>query len=473
MLMAPTQLPPKLAAYKEFNHWSSAMKAYLIGGGFWPYVVEMGYGEVPVDPGPGGDRRQYQVSLFHREMNTTVGKELLFQALGEDASAGFREEPTLKAVWDKVHEERLKGDSRKLAEAVHIYTHLPFEDGKELAWFGKMEEAQTKLFKCLGIHNCQECKGAGRVEKLEELFGALALFKLPDEKYRLQKYHLQRGEEKELKLSNIKREVLLSLSDAGTQSTIKGGKETGSTPSLALVAGAPRYGGKGDKGGPGKGDKKETKPDVPVCEFCGRTGHLEVKCWNKKQAEYYKTHGSSKYYDPRKAASAGKAEAKVAKRVAKADAEVDIEYDAMLSETIESGKCFSSEYPRASLKNQVKELRRAGCITAKLAKRILALTADELKPHSLIIDTGAVLHLLGHKESFQTLHTLKDPIAISGFGEDMTSCATGVGTVTIRPKSKGAMKRTITLERVFYVPKMPFGLLSVAVLLDAGYEFLV
>ena len=98
MLPHPAQPAPKLAAYKEFGHWSTAMKAYLIGGGFWPYVVEIGYGEEPQDPGVAGDQAQYRMSLFHREMNTTVGKELLFQALGEDASAGFREEPTLKAV---------------------------------------------------------------------------------------------------------------------------------------------------------------------------------------------------------------------------------------------------------------------------------------------------------------------------------------------------------------------------------------
>jgi len=71
------------------------------------------------------------------------------------------------------------------------------------------------------------------------------------------------------------------------------------------------------------------------------------------------------------------------------------------------------------------------------------------------------------------LHELHDPIAISGFGEDMISCATGVGTVKIRPKSKGPHKPTMALEKVFYVPKMPFGLLSVAVLLDDGYEFIV
>ena len=95
MLPAPAQPPPRLTAYKEFNHWSSAMKAYLIGGGFWPYVVEMGYGKEPT--APSGDdpdawdpaaRTAYETLVLHREMNTTVGMELLFATLGEDACAG-------------------------------------------------------------------------------------------------------------------------------------------------------------------------------------------------------------------------------------------------------------------------------------------------------------------------------------------------------------------------------------------------
>ena len=87
-----------------------------------------------------------------------------------------------------------------------------------------MEEAQSKLFKCLGIHSCKDCQAKGRIEKLEELFGALALLKLR-ENYSLHKYHLQRGSEKDLKLSNVKREVMLTLSDASTQLKITRKKE--------------------------------------------------------------------------------------------------------------------------------------------------------------------------------------------------------------------------------------------------------
>jgi len=54
MLPHPPLPAPKLSAYKEFSHWSSAMSAYLISGGFWPYVKELGYGAVPVDPGMTG-----------------------------------------------------------------------------------------------------------------------------------------------------------------------------------------------------------------------------------------------------------------------------------------------------------------------------------------------------------------------------------------------------------------------------------
>jgi hypothetical protein len=59
-------------------------------------------------------------------------------------------------------------------------------------------------------------QGRGLVSKLDELFEALVLFKLP-EKFQLEKALLQRGEEKDLVLSNVKREVILTLSDASTQ----------------------------------------------------------------------------------------------------------------------------------------------------------------------------------------------------------------------------------------------------------------
>ena len=44
--------------------------------------------------------------MFHREINTSMAKELIFEALRQKSAKGFREEPTLKAIWEKLHSER-------------------------------------------------------------------------------------------------------------------------------------------------------------------------------------------------------------------------------------------------------------------------------------------------------------------------------------------------------------------------------
>jgi hypothetical protein len=323
------------------------------------------------------EKEKFEVASMHFSCNNTTGKELLFQAVGEDASAGYRDLDTLKQVWDKLHEDRKKGDSRKLAEAVHALTHTPFSEGSEMEWFGKMEKATASLNRSLGIHNCTECRTAGRAKKLEELYGALVLFKLP-EKFALQKALLQRGKEEDLALSNVKREVLLAVSDEGTSSKISDKHEAATKAPMGAFsanAGHPgRGGGEGTKGGvagrtangngAGKGDPKNTKMK---CSFCGRPNHTVERCWNKKAAEYYKTHGTAKYFDPRAENNANTSTLSNVPKEA-----LDEEYDAMLSvPTMYSGngigQAFSSEYLCASVARGVKELTQNGLITETLA----------------------------------------------------------------------------------------------------------
>ena len=471
MLGFPAQPPPMLKAYKDFTHWSSAMKAYLIGGFFWPYVEGVGYGAEPAEPGTGAtaaERHQHVATKAHFTCNNITGMELLFQALGEDASAGYRELGTLKAAWNKLHDDRKKGDSRKLVEAVHLLTHTPFVDGAEMEWFGKLEKAAAQLHKCLGFNTCGDCKTAGRTAKLEELFGALVLFKLP-EKFALQKTLLQRGEEKDLVLSNVKREVLLALSDASTQTKLTD-SAGGSAGAGAFAATRPRGGGTSSTPNPrdkGKEQQKE-KGLRKSCDFCKKPNHTVDRCWKKKEAEYYKTHGTDKFYDPR-------AEDK-AHAAPSANDDLDEQYSAMLSIPVESGS-FSSEYTRVSVAREVKALKQKGLINAALARKVLALSAQDLtalqaKP-SLILDTGAALHLIGHTRAYKTYRELKEPIPINGFGTDMTANAIGIGSITICPQSRTSSRRALTVADVHHVPKMPIGLLSAAVLLDCGYELIV
>ena len=135
MLSQPAQPPPQLSSYKDFTHWSSAMRAYLIGTFYWPYVEEVGYGKVGAAPAATAseeDKDAYATLKMHFDMNTFTGMEILFRALGEDAAAGYRSLSTMKEVWKKLHDDRQKGTSRKLAEAVLAFTHTPFEEGKEL-----------------------------------------------------------------------------------------------------------------------------------------------------------------------------------------------------------------------------------------------------------------------------------------------------------------------------------------------------
>ena len=116
MLGFPAQPPPMLKAFKDFTHWSSAMRAYLIGGFFWPYAEGVGYGVAPINPGTGAsaaELHQFTAAKAHYTCNNITGMELLFQALGEDASAGYRDLGTLKEAWEKLHNDRKKGDSCK------------------------------------------------------------------------------------------------------------------------------------------------------------------------------------------------------------------------------------------------------------------------------------------------------------------------------------------------------------------------
>ena len=129
--------------------------------------------------------------------------------------------------------------------------------------------------------------------------------------------------------------MLLTLGDASTRLKVNG-KETGSTPTHALLAGrpgAPRPGAP-RPGGPRPGNGKGTggeKPDV-TCDHCKKPGHVKEKCWDWQKIQHYLKHGT--HYDPRKGSPVGKAEAKVANRAGKANAdadEVDVEYHALLS----------------------------------------------------------------------------------------------------------------------------------------------
>jgi len=465
MLAFPAQAPPMLKAFKDFTHWSSAMRAYLMGGFFWPYAAGIGYGKEPENK-PGADaspeeQSSYEAAAMHFLCNNVTGKELLFQAVGEDASAGYRDLETLKEVWEKLHEDRAKGDSRKLVEAVHTLTHTPYSEGSELEWFGKLEKATASLNRCLGIHNCGECKAAGRITKLEEFYGALVMFKLP-EKFALQKALLQRGEEKHLALSNVKREVILALGDASTQSTISAKTETTSTaPTGAFAAQRPTGGGENFKGSSKKNGKGKNKLE---CTFCGKPNHTVERCWNKKAAEYYKTHGTTKFFDPRGEATDVNANG------------LDAEYDAMLSvPTVNSGNggktdSFSSEYLRVCLVREVKELRQNNLITKKLAQKMLAMSASDLShaQSHLILDSGAALHLIGTTRAYKKYRKLKQQIEIKGFGSEMSANAIGVGSITICPRSRSNLRRALTVNDVHYVPGRPYGLLSYAVMLDNG-----
>jgi hypothetical protein len=479
-----------LKAYKDFTHWSSAMRAYLMGGFFWPYVVGAGYGKEPADPTTitdADEKSKAEEAMLHYTINNTTGKELLFQAVGEDASAGYRDLETLGEVWNKLHEDRKKGDSRKLVEAVHALTNTPFTEGTEMEWFGKLEKATASLNKSLGIHSCTECKTAGRAKKLEELYGALVLFKLP-EKYSLQKTLLQRGKEEDLALSNVKREIMLAVSDEGTSSKVSNTHEMAPQAPTGAFAVRPSKGGENNNGdvagknanGPGGGRPGKPGPGKPgktkkQCTFCKRPNHLESECWNKKAAEYYKTNGTAKYFDPRGENNANANATHVSE-------DLDEEYDACLSVPYvkrngknECGTSFSSEYIGASVARGVKELTHRGLISDTLAQKMLALSSSDLEKaqSSLILDTGAALHLTGHTRAFTSYQKLKEPICIKGFGSDMSANAIGVGSITICPRSRSSLRRSLTVNDVYHVPDMPFGLLSVAVLLDSGYEFAV
>ena len=199
-----------------------------------------------------------------------------------------------------------------------------------------------------------------------------------------------------------------------------------------------------------------------MCGFCPTPrakGHTNEERWERRRAEHYAKHGPKAFFDPRQKSNSAVTE------------NLDEEYDAMLCGA-NGGKVFSSEYSAGQWERTLKKMEGAQLISAGLASELLALKAGDLERNALIFDSGSALNLIGSTHSFTDYKELSKPVTISGFGDGMTTSAIGVGTISIVPKTKGALKKSpLRLGSVFHVPKMPIGLLSVAVMLDLGFEF--
>ena len=200
-----------------------------------------------------------------------------------------------------------------------------------------------------------------------------------------------------------------------------------------------------------------------MCGFCPSprgNGHSTEECWERRRAEHYAKHGAKSFFDARANFTADG---------------LDVDYDEMLCGNSNAGKDMTSEYSggaRAYYKRTIREMRDTSIITRKLAKKLLALSAGELKAGTMILDSGSTMNLTGCMRLFTEYKTLKNPIRIKGFAHGMSASAVGVGTVTIVSKGKRVLTRQpLRPGPVFHVPKMPFGLLSLAVMLDQGYEF--
>jgi hypothetical protein len=86
-------------------------------------------------------------------------------------------------------------------------------------------------------------------------------------------------------------------------------------------------------------------------------------------------------------------------------------------------------------------------------------------PVSVVIDSGATVHLFNDKRHFQELRTVSKTISSVG-GGDLP--ITGTGTVHLRVPCDANEFNTLVLRDVYYVPQSPFNLLSVGLAEDVG-----
>jgi hypothetical protein len=86
-------------------------------------------------------------------------------------------------------------------------------------------------------------------------------------------------------------------------------------------------------------------------------------------------------------------------------------------------------------------------------------------PVSVVIDSGATVHLFNDKRHFQELSTVSKTISSVG-GGDLP--ITGTGTVHLRVPCDANEFNTLLLSDVYYVPQSPFNLLSVGLAEDVG-----
>jgi hypothetical protein len=105
--------------------------------------------------------------------------------------------------------------------------------------------------------------------------------------------------------------------------------------------------------------------------------------------------------------------------------------------------------------------------TTNAALRLHQATGETPPPSSVtvIVDSGATIHLFGQREHFQTLRDVSQTLSAVG-GDDLT--VTGIGTVhLLTPHPDGTMT-TLILNNVYYVPESSFNLLSVGQAEDSG-----
>jgi hypothetical protein len=91
--------------------------------------------------------------------------------------------------------------------------------------------------------------------------------------------------------------------------------------------------------------------------------------------------------------------------------------------------------------------------------------APPTSPVTVVIDSGATVHLFKDRSLFQTLEETSTTLSVVG-GENLP--VGGVGTVHLLVPHADGTPTTLRLSGVFYVPQSPFNLLSVGKAEDAG-----
>ena len=84
---------------------------------------------------------------------------------------------------------------------------------------------------------------------------------------------------------------------------------------------------------------------------------------------------------------------------------------------------------------------------------------------TVVVDSGATIHLFGQREHFQTLRDVSQTLSAVG-GDGLT--VTGIGTVHLLTPHPDGTTTTLILNNVYYVPESSFNLLSVGQAEDSG-----